>query len=80
MLETSHLRDRVWTASLENANLDYREMKKTRHSFATIVLCSGENPLWIAYKSAQPQFLRYPQRIWIPGDLAISHPTTSVVA
>ena len=25
-----------------------REMKQTRHSFATVALSCGENPLWIA--------------------------------
>jgi len=33
---------------LEKAGLDYREMKQTRHSFATNALSCGENPLWIA--------------------------------
>ena len=33
---------------LEKAELVYREMKQTRHSFATHALSCGENPLWIA--------------------------------
>ena len=28
--------------------LKIREMKQTRHTFATVALSCGENPLWIA--------------------------------
>jgi len=44
----SNLRKRVWIPSLGKASLEIREMKQTRHSFATIALGCGENPLWIA--------------------------------
>jgi integrase len=33
---------------LKKTGLKYREMKQTRHSFATNALSCGENPLWIA--------------------------------
>jgi len=48
MVDTSHLRKRVWKPALKKAGLDYRQMKQTRHSFATNALSCGENPLWIA--------------------------------
>jgi integrase len=48
MVDTSHLRKQVWKPALKQAVLDYREMKQTRHSFATNALSCGENPLWIA--------------------------------
>ena len=48
MVDTSNLRCRVWKPALKKAGLDYREMKQTRHSFATNALSCGENPLWIA--------------------------------
>lgn len=48
MVDTSHLRERVWKPALKKTGLDYREMKQTRHSFATNALSCGENPLWIA--------------------------------
>ena len=48
MVDTSNLRRRVWKPALKKAGLDYREMKQTRHSFATNALSCGENPLWIA--------------------------------
>jgi len=44
----SNLRQRVWLPALEKAGLKPREMKQTRHSFATVALSCGENPLWIA--------------------------------
>jgi integrase len=47
-IDLNNLRDRVWTPALNRANLKYRELKQTRHSFATIALGCGENPLWIA--------------------------------
>jgi integrase len=43
-----NLRRDVWWPALEKAGLKVREMKQTRHSFATIALSCGENPLWIA--------------------------------
>lgn len=46
--DINNLRDRVWTPALKRAGLEYREMKQTRHTFATIALSCGENPLWIA--------------------------------
>lgn len=33
---------------MKKAGIEYREMKQTRHSFATNALSCGENPLWIA--------------------------------
>ena len=48
MVDPSHLRVRVWKPALEKAKIAYRDMKQTRHSFATNALSCGENPLWIA--------------------------------
>jgi len=47
-IDRSHLRQRVWSPAFEKAGLKYREIKQTRHSFATNALSCGENPLWIA--------------------------------
>jgi integrase len=48
MVDPSNLRRDVWWPALKKAKLKIREMKQTRHSFATIALSCGENPLWIA--------------------------------
>ena len=47
-VHASNLRRRVWKSALKDAGIIYREMKQTRHSFATNALSCGENPLWIA--------------------------------
>jgi len=47
-VNSSNLRRRVWMPALEKAGLTVREMKQTRHSFATVALSCGENPLWAA--------------------------------
>ena len=47
-VHASNLRRRVWKSALKDAGVPYREMKQTRHSFATNALSCGENPLWIA--------------------------------
>ena len=43
-----NLRGRVWDPALTKACVSYRQMRQTRHSFATTALSLGENPLWIA--------------------------------
>ena len=48
IIDTSHLRKKVWIPALKKAGIEYREMKQTRHSFATNALSCGESPLWIA--------------------------------
>jgi integrase len=47
-IDPNRLRRRVWMPILKKVGLEYREMKQTRHSFATNALSCGENPLWIA--------------------------------
>jgi len=47
-VRSSNLRRRVWLPALKKAQCAVREMKQTRHSFATVALSCGENPLWIA--------------------------------
>jgi len=48
LIHPSNLRRRIWIPALKKAGLEIREMKQTRHSFATVSLSSGKNPLWIA--------------------------------
>lgn len=47
-VDRSHIRQRVWTPAFQKSGVEYREIKQTRHSFATNALSCGENPLWIA--------------------------------
>lgn len=42
------IRKRVWIPALNKAGLMYRNPYQTRHTFASILLSRGENPLWVA--------------------------------
>jgi len=48
MFDASNVRIRIWIPALERAAVQYREMKQTRHSFATYHLSRMKNPLQIA--------------------------------
>lgn len=48
-LNHANLSNRVWRPALEKAEIPFRPMIQTRHSFATTALSLGENPLWIAH-------------------------------
>ncbi len=47
-IHPSNFRRRIWIPALREAGLEIRDMRQTRHSFATNALSCGENPLWIA--------------------------------
>jgi integrase len=47
-VDPNKLRADVWFPALQQAQVAVREMKQTRHSFATNALAYGENPGWIA--------------------------------
>ena len=47
-IDLSNIRERVWIPAIEKTSLQFREMKQTRHSFATIHLGRGKDPLLIA--------------------------------
>jgi len=47
-IDSPNLRKQIWIPALKKAGVPYREMKQTRHSFATNALSCMENPLWIA--------------------------------
>ncbi|MEM5535622.1 DUF3596 domain-containing protein [Neptuniibacter pectenicola] len=42
------IRKRVWMAALKAANITYRNPYQTRHTFASMLLSTGSNPLWVA--------------------------------
>jgi integrase len=47
-LEVNNLRNRVWYPALQRAKLRKRTMYQTRHTFASLMLSHGEDPLWVA--------------------------------
>lgn len=45
MFDASNVRIRVWFPALKKAGIDYREMKRTRHSFAAYHLFQGKKTI-----------------------------------
>jgi hypothetical protein len=62
-IETTTLRRRIWYPALKRGGIRRRTMYQTRHTFATLMLATGENPEWIAkqlgHTSTQMLFQRY---------------------
>ncbi len=42
------IRKRVWTPALKAVKIPYRSPYQTRHTFASMMLSRGENPMWVA--------------------------------
>ena len=47
-LDVNNLRNRVWYPVITAAGLRRRTMYQTRHTFASLMLGHGEDPLWVA--------------------------------
>lgn len=67
-MNPDHYRDVVWKKALEKAGFEYRPPMQTRHTFATMMLSSGEDIGWVqnmmGHSSLQMIFTRY--YAWIP--------------
>jgi integrase len=44
----SHTEKRIWKPLLEQCGLEHRELYSTRHTFASIMLSEGEEPMWVS--------------------------------
>ena len=47
-LDVNNLRKRTWYPTLDKCGLRRRTMYQTRHTFASLMLSTGEDPLWVA--------------------------------
>ena len=47
-LDLTNIRHRIWYPTLARAGLRLRDLYQTRHTFASLMLHSGEDPAWIA--------------------------------
>ena len=47
LLGTDHMREVIWRPALKRADLDYRPMIQTRHTFATMMIDAGEDLGWV---------------------------------
>jgi integrase len=67
-MNPDHYRDVVWKKALEKAGLEYRPPIQTRHTFATMMLSSGEDIGWVqammGHSSLQMIYTRYYK--WVP--------------
>ena len=63
LMGTDHIRNHVWKPTLIKAQLDYRPMLQTRHTFATIAIDTGEDIGWVqqmlGHSSLQMIYTRY---------------------
>jgi len=46
-IDVETLRKTAWTTGLKDANIEYRPMIQTRHTFATLMITTGENIGWV---------------------------------
>jgi len=63
------LRKTAWTQALRKAEVRYRKTYNTRHTFASIMLSSGVNPMWVAKQMGHKDWgmIRKVYGRWIPG-------------
>ncbi len=64
------IRKRLWIPVLKAAGLDYRNPYQTRHTFASMMLSQGKNPLWVAQQMGHKDWgmIRKVYGRWIPGN------------
>ncbi|WP_241521244.1 tyrosine-type recombinase/integrase [Kineobactrum sediminis] len=62
------LRKRVWIPALKRAGVTYREPYQMRHTYASQMLSSGKNPLWVAMQLGHSDWgmIRKIYGRWIP--------------
>lgn len=64
------IRKRLWIPALRAAGLDYRNPYQTRHTFASMMLSQGKNPLWVAEQMGHKDWgmIRKVYGRWIPNN------------
>lgn len=64
------IRKRLWMPALKAAALEYRNPYQTRHTFASMMLSQGKNPLWVADQMGHKDWgmIRKVYGRWIPTD------------
>ena len=62
------IRKKVWIPVLKKAGIKYRNPYQTRHTFASTLLSSGANPLWVAQQMGHKDWgqIRKVYGRWIP--------------
>jgi integrase len=64
------IRKRVWMSALKAANITYRNPYQTRHTYSSMLLSSGSNPLWLAQQMGHKDWgmIRKVYGRWISND------------
>jgi len=64
------IRKRVWIPALKNAQLNYRNPYQTRHTFASMLLISGKNVMWVAQQMGHKDWTTTARKYarWIPNN------------
>ncbi len=62
------IRENFWRPLLKQAGIRYRKPYQTRHSYASMMLSAGENPLWVAAQMGHEDWgmIRKHYGRWIP--------------
>ena len=62
------IRKTAWTPLLKAANVLYRNPYQTRHTYASMMLSAGENPMWVAHQMGHKDWGMIRKRYgrWIP--------------
>jgi integrase len=63
------IRKRVWIPALTSAKVEYRNPYQTRHTFASMLLSEGKNPLWLAQQMGHRDWgmIRKVYGRWVPS-------------
>jgi len=63
------IRKRVWIPALKAAKVKYRNPYQTRHTFASMMLSQGKNPMWVAHQMGHSDWgmIRKVYGRWIPS-------------
>lgn len=64
------IRKTLWTPLLKKAGVRYRNPYQTRHTYASMMLSSGENPVWVSHQMGHSNILITVKTYarWIPDD------------
>lgn len=65
------IREGMWIPALKKAGVRYRKPYQTRHTFASMMLMAGENPMWVAKQMGHTDWSLTAKRYarWIPSDM-----------
>jgi len=69
-MENDHAIRQAWAGILRRAGIRYRNPYQTRHTYASMLLTAGENPMWVATQMGHADWgmIRKVYGRWIPAN------------